>query len=100
MASVVESVWGPVTNTAYSLGLVGYPGSSFIRLAAGTVVTGLLLTWLKPSLFYVTVDGKEVAKKWSLTASSDERDKHSAALTAVPWWLASVSVGILFALFV
>jgi len=100
MTSVVESVWGPVTNATYSAGLLGYPGAAYVRLAAGTAVVALLLNWFKPSLFYFTLDNKVVPKKWSVTASSDEKEKHAEALTFVPWWLASVTAGIAFALFV
>lgn len=99
--SILESVWGPVTDATYSLGLLGYPNAAFVRLAVGTLVAGIVLQIWKPSLFFIDVNDKTgVPKQWSLTASEAFSTKYPTALTAVPWWLAAIAAGFAFAVFV
>jgi len=96
MSAIVESVWGPVTEATYNLGLLGYPNSAFVRLAVGTLATGIVLVLWKPDWFFATIDDRTVPMVWSVTAP----ESSAAPKTAFPWWAAALSVGVAFALFV
>lgn len=100
MASVVESVWSPVIDATYSVGLIGYDNSAFVRLAAGTLFGAILLYIWKPSWAFYTAEGVTRPKKWSVTADKSGKDTHQEALTSVPWWLVAVGFGLAFALVV
>lgn len=104
--SLIESIMTPIVNVTYSLGLIGYPNSAFVRLAVGTLLTAVALYIIKPEWAFITIKGKDgkndrtVPKQWSVTASDELKNKSPEATTALPWWLLAFAVGLAFSLFV
>jgi len=76
-----------------SLGLLGTEGSQYLRLGVGTVAAALLFYTLKPS-FAFGANGKP--KPWGVTTEASDKIE----TTMLPWWLASIGVGLLFALLI
>lgn len=76
-----------------SLGLLGSEGSQYLRLGVGTVFGAILLYTLKPS-FAFSAAGKP--KPWSVTTEATDK----LETTMLPWWMASIGVGLLFALLI
>lgn len=102
--SVLERVMQPIEGSLYSMGLMENQYSPLLRFSVGAVGAGVLLYWLKPAWAFVEVNTKDrkyvLPREWQLTADPRALENNPQLFTAVPWWMAAIGAGVVFALFV
>lgn len=85
-AGIADAIYEPLEVGLDKVGLMRGRYAPGLRFITGSAIAGGALWLIQPSIMF-TADG--TPKNWSLTSPNSEKRE----TTALPWWLASLTVG-------